>query len=64
MFKKFWKKLKNEIVQEVPSELEECLLCGKTTCSNEKWDHCENRISHMKKRDAHRKDREKPARNT
>ncbi len=54
MFKRLLKKIRNEIVQDVPSELEECLVCGKIECSNEKWLHCKNRISHMKKRNAHR----------
>ena len=59
VFKRIFKKLKNEIVQDVPSELEECLVCGKNSCSHEKWANCENRIAHMKKRDAHRKSGEK-----
>ena len=58
MFKRFLKKIKNEIVQDVPSELEECLVCGKSKCPNEEWIRCENRIAHMKKRIAHRKGQE------
>lgn len=42
------KKLKNEIIQDVPNELAECLLCGKTECHNDEWIKCENRIAHMK----------------
>ncbi len=50
MFKKLLRKIKNEIVQEVPSELEECLVCGKSKCSSEEWIKCENRIEHMRKK--------------
>lgn len=42
------KNLKNEIIQDVPNELAECLVCGKITCTNDKWIKCENRIAHMK----------------
>jgi hypothetical protein len=59
MFKRLLKKIKNEIVQDVPSELEECLVCGKNKCPNEKWTSCENRIAHMEKKIAHRKCQEK-----
>ena len=59
MFKRFLKYLKNEIVQEVPSELEECLVCGKTECSSDKWIKCEKRIARMEKRNARKKNQEK-----
>ena len=42
------KNLKNEIIQDVPNELAECLVCGKIKCTNEEWIKCENRIAHMK----------------
>ena len=59
MFKRLWEKIKNEIVQDVPSELEECMVCGKTKCTNQEWISCENRIAHMKKRNANRESQEK-----
>jgi hypothetical protein len=40
--------LKDEIIQDVPNELAECLICRKNECHNDEWIKCENRIAHMK----------------
>ena len=46
--KRTLKNLKNKIIQDGPNELAECLVCGKTKCTNDEWIKCENRIAHMK----------------
>lgn len=46
--KRTLKSLKNEIIQDVPNELAECLVCRKNECPDDEWIKCENRIAHMK----------------
>ena len=33
-FKGTFKNLKNELIQDIPNEFAECLVCGKTKCPN------------------------------
>jgi hypothetical protein len=46
--KRILKNCKNGIIQDVPNELAECLVCRKNECHNDEWIKCENRIAHMK----------------
>ena len=41
-------RLKNEIVQDVPPELDACEICRKTECYDDEWITCENRMAHAK----------------
>jgi hypothetical protein len=41
-------RLLQHFAQEVPPELEACLICQKSECSQDEWIACDNRIVHAK----------------
>ena len=41
-------RLLQRFAQEVPPELEACLICQKSECSQDEWIACDNRIAHAK----------------
>ena len=50
----------NNIVQDVPPEVDVCEMCRKPRCPEEEWTVCENRTFHLKCVDAYEKNHTAP----
>ena len=44
-FGKFWSRLREGVVQDVPPSLEECEACREVDCTQERWLTCERRLA-------------------
>ena len=44
-FGRFWTRLKSEVIQDVPSSLEECESCREANCTQERWLTCARRLA-------------------
>jgi len=44
-FGRFWTRLRNEVIQDVPPSLEECETCREANCTQERWLTCARRLA-------------------